>query len=117
MSYVRGIKNLIFRKGYYNIHTTPPTEKKADVYLATDMVDLCHRDEFDVAYVISGDADLAPAVDILVREGKKVFNAYFDKPYRNSKALLPHCNGKFIEITRSIAIKHNWNPAPKISKT
>ena len=40
-SYLRKVKGLIFRKGYYNTKTMPPTEKLADVYLATDMVDLC----------------------------------------------------------------------------
>lgn len=104
----------MFRRGYYNTHTTPPTEKKADVYLATDMVDLCYRDEFDIAYVVSGDADLTPAIDIVVREGKKVMNVYFDKPYRNSKAVLPHCAGNFREITRNIAERFRW--APKGSK-
>jgi len=109
-SYLRSIKYLIFRRGYYNTHTHPPTEKKADVYLATDMVDLCYRDEFDVANVVSGDADLTPAIDIVAREGKKVFNVYFDKPGRNSRAVLPHCNGNFREITYNIAERFKWEP-------
>ena len=109
-SHIRSIKNLIFRRGYYNARTQPPTEKKADVYLATDMVDLCYRDEFDVAYVVSGDADLTPAIDILAREGKKVFNVYFDKPDRNSRAVLPHCKGNFKEITQSLAERFKWEP-------
>jgi len=71
-------------------------------------VDLCYRNEFDLAYVVSGDADLTPAIDIVVREGKKVMNVYFDKPYRNSKAVLPHCAGNFREITRSIAERFRW---------
>ena len=29
--------------------------KLADVYLATDMVDLCHRDQFDIGYLVAGD--------------------------------------------------------------
>ena len=109
-SCLRSIKYLIFRRGYYNTHTQPPTEKKADVYIATDMVDLCYRDEFDVAYVISGDADLKPAIDIVAREGKKVFNVYFDKPDRNSRAVLPHCKGNFREITHSLAERFKWEP-------
>lgn len=109
-SQLRSAKSLIFRRGYYNTHTQPPTEKKTDVYLATDMVDLCYRDEFDVAYVISGDADLTPAIDIVVREGKKVFNVYFDKPHRNSRAVLPHCKGNFKEITHSVAERFKWEP-------
>jgi uncharacterized LabA/DUF88 family protein len=43
-------------------------------------VDLCHRDEFDIAYLVSGDADLAPAVDIVVSHGKQVINVYLEHP-------------------------------------
>jgi len=53
-SYIRKIKGLIFRRGYFNPRTRPPTEKLSDVYLATDMVDLCYKDEFNIAYVVSG---------------------------------------------------------------
>jgi uncharacterized LabA/DUF88 family protein len=74
------------------------------------MVDLCYRDEFDVAYVVSGDADLIPAIDIVIREGKKVFNVYFDKPNRNSRAVLAHCKGNFREITHRIAETFQWEP-------
>ena len=48
-SYIRSIKGLIFRRGYFSQWTNPPTEKLADVYVATDMVDLCYRDKFDYA--------------------------------------------------------------------
>lgn len=106
--YLRKCKSVVFRKGYYSMYTKPPTEKRADVYLATDMVDLCHRDEYDVAYLISGDMDLTPAVDIVVREGKKVINVYFDHPERNSLYLIPHCQGKFKHITRSLAEQFKW---------
>jgi uncharacterized LabA/DUF88 family protein len=109
-SYVRGIKGLIFRRGYYSKWTTPPVEKAVDVYLATDMVDLCHRDEFDVAYLVSGDADLAPAVDVVVGRGKRVMNVYLDHPRRNSYALRRHCQGYFKNLTRSIAEQFRWEP-------
>ena len=109
-SYVRGIKGLIFRRGYYSKWTTPPVEKAVDVYLATDLVDLCHRDEFDVAYLVSGDADLAPAVDVVVGRGKRVVNVYLSKPQRNSYALRAHCQGRFREITRAMAERFQWSP-------
>ena len=109
-SRIRRIKGLIFRKGYYSKWTTPPVEKAVDVYLATDMVDLCHRDEFDVAYVVSGDADLAPAVDIVMGRGKEVINVYLNRPQRNSYALRAHCQGHFREITRTVAERYQWVP-------
>lgn len=109
-SHIRKIKGLVFRKGYYNKWATPPTEKACDVYLATDMVDLFHRDEFDIAYFVSGDADLAPAVDIVVSQGKQVINVYLEHPKRNSYALRAHCQGYFREVTRTMAERFQWVP-------
>ena len=57
--------------------------------------------------VVSGDADLTPAIDIVSKEGKKVFNVYFDKPNRNSRAVLPHCKGNFREITHTMLSDSN----------
>ena len=105
---IRKIKNLIFRKGHYSKYHRPVVEKKSDVFLATDMVDLCHRDEFDIAYLVSGDADLIPAIDIVRREGKQVVNVYFNFAKRNSRVLLPHCGGLFVDITKSLAEKYKW---------
>ena len=109
-SYIKKIKGLRFLKGYYNRMTIPPTEKLADVYLATSLVDLCHKDQFDIAYLVAGDADYTPAVDIVVREGKRVINVYFDTPKRNSYALRRHCQGLFKNITRKIAEQYKWVP-------
>lgn len=109
-SYIRKIKGLIFCKGYYNKWTIPPTEKLADVYLATYMVDLCHRDQFDIAYLVAGDNDYIPAIDIIIREGKRVINVYFETPKRNSYGLRNHCQGHFKNITRIIAEKYKWEP-------
>lgn len=50
-------------------------EKGVDVSLACDLVDLARRDVFDVAYLVSGDADFCPAVDIARSIGKRVFVA------------------------------------------
>jgi len=107
-SYIRRIKGLIFRKGYYSKRILPPVEKMVDVYLATDLVDLCHRDEFDVAYLVSGDVDLAPAVDIVMGRGKEIINVYLSHPQRNSYALRAHCQGNFREITRTVAERYRW---------
>lgn len=109
-SAIRRIRGLIFRQGYYSRWTEPPVEKAVDVYLATDMVDLCHRDEFDVAYLVSGDRDLAPAIDVVLERGKQVINVYLDHPRRNSYTLRRHCQGLFREITRTVAERYQWVP-------
>lgn len=66
--------------------------------------------EFDIAYLVSGDADLAPAVDIVVSHGKQVINVYLEHPQRNSYALRGHCLGHFREITRAMAERFQWVP-------
>jgi uncharacterized LabA/DUF88 family protein len=107
-SYIRKIKELVFCEGYYNKMTKPPTEKLADVYLATSMVDLCHLNKFDMAYLVAGDSDYVPAVDVLIRMNKRVMNVYFDTIKRNSYNLRKHCRGLFKNITRSIAEGYKW---------
>ena len=108
LNMVKKNKGVIYRKGHYNTWTKPPTEKLTDVHLAVDMVDLCHRNEFDTAFLISGDTDLCPAVDVLIREGKKVVIVYFDNPKRNAFALRKHALGNFKNITRKIAEEFKW---------
>jgi uncharacterized LabA/DUF88 family protein len=50
-------------------------EKGVDVFLACDLVDLARCDAFDIAYLVSGDADFCPAVAITRSIGKRVFVA------------------------------------------
>jgi len=50
-------------------------EKGVDVFLACDLVDLALQDAYDVAYLVSGDADFCPAVNIARSIGKLVFAA------------------------------------------
>lgn len=109
-SYIRKIKGLIFLKGYFNRKTDPPTEKLADVYLATSIVDLCHRDQFDIAYLVAGDSDYTPAVDIAIRQGKRIITVYFDTPQRNAYILRRHCQGFFKNITKGLAEQYKWLP-------
>ncbi len=109
-SSLRSIKHgFKFQQGYFSRHTNPPTEKRADVHLAVAMVDLCHRDAFDIAYVISGDSDLQPAVEVVRRNSKRLVNVYFNKEPRIS-ALRGHCH-YFKEITRTLATAYAWMPS------
>jgi uncharacterized LabA/DUF88 family protein len=50
-------------------------EKGVDVKIATDMVALAYAGEYDVAILVSGDGDLAPAVHEVRRLGRRVENA------------------------------------------
>lgn len=53
----------------------PPefVEKQVDTRIAVDLVDLAYRSRYDVAYLLSADADFVPAVEVARRLGRKVF--------------------------------------------
>ena len=42
-----------------------PEEKKSDVNIATQMVKDAYENNFDVAYLISGDSDLVPPIEVI----------------------------------------------------
>jgi uncharacterized LabA/DUF88 family protein len=50
-------------------------EKAVDVMIATDMVAMAARDEYDAAYLLSADGDLTPAVSFVRDSGRKVYVA------------------------------------------
>jgi len=50
-------------------------EKGVDVKIATDMVAMAHAGDYEVAVLVSGDGDLAPAVHEVRRLGRVVENA------------------------------------------
>ena len=52
-------------------------EKGLDSSIVTEMLSLAWEDAYDVAVLVSDDADLVPAVQFLNRIGKKVYHAYF----------------------------------------
>lgn len=72
-------------------------EKGVDVFLACDLVDLAHRDAYDLAYLISGDADFGPAVRLARSFGKRVYGASPDV----AKSLQDECD-------RSIRLRPYW---------
>lgn len=57
----------------------PPVEKGVDVTLAVDMVALAYSNVFDIAILVSGDADFVPAIRAVQDFGKKVTNVCFPK--------------------------------------
>jgi uncharacterized LabA/DUF88 family protein len=52
-------------------------EKGIDTLLVTDMIRLAHSDTYDVAVLVSSDADMVPAVEFIHTMGKKVIQAGF----------------------------------------
>lgn len=48
-------------------------EKGVDVRLAVEMIRFARKDKFDIAYLLSSDTDLVPAVEEVRAFGKKVY--------------------------------------------
>jgi len=46
--------------------------KQVDITLTTEMLTHAHRDNFDIAVLVSGDADYVPLVEAVKAEGKRV---------------------------------------------
>ena len=59
--------------------TGPPVEKGVDVRLAVDMVTHAYSNIYDIAILVSGDADFVPAIKAAQDFGKKVINICFPK--------------------------------------
>ncbi len=54
-------------------------EKQVDVYLATQLVALAYENAYDIAYLVSGDEDFVPAIEIVQQKGKIVVAVSFGK--------------------------------------
>ncbi len=65
--------------------------KGDDVYLATDLIKGSYENLYDVAIIVSGDADFIPAINLVRKNGKKVINAFF--PKSSSYQLRNCCDG------------------------
>jgi len=68
-------------------------EKGTDSSLITDMLSLAWEDAFDIAILVSDDADFRPAVEFLRGKGKKVYHATFDS-LKQGQALRKACFGQ-----------------------
>ena len=70
-------------------------EKGVDVRIAVDLIALADSNEYDMAILLSGDADLAPAVKyVVLKKGKTVINAHFGA--NSSKELRDSCTSSFM---------------------
>ncbi len=80
LAYLQGVPYVEVRQkklvAYQDGGATRYREKGVDVWLAVDMVNMAHRGLYDVAALISGDADLVPSVVGVKDAGKHVENYY-----------------------------------------
>ena len=54
-------------------------QKGVDTLIATDMVSMAFLDHYDIAFLVSGDGDLAPAVEAVKAAGKQIIVAAFNR--------------------------------------
>lgn len=66
------------------------TEKGVDVRIAIDLLEGAYENRYDRAILISSDGDLAPAVEMVTRKGKKVEVVGFE--HKTSYALMQRAN-------------------------
>jgi uncharacterized LabA/DUF88 family protein len=76
--------------------------KGDDVYLATDLIRGAYENLYDIAVIISGDADFIPAINLVRRNGKKVINAFFPK---SSSYQLRNCCDGSINLRKALSKK------------
>ncbi len=60
-------------RGIAEVKTASYVEKAVDVMIATDMVSMAYKGDYDVAYLLSADGDFTPAVEQVRETGRKVF--------------------------------------------
>ncbi len=89
------------------LRTTPLKQFEGDVYqkgvdvlLATDLVNLAHMKEYDIAIILSGDTDLVEAVKLIKTLGKiPIVVSYHSPKYANHRNISDLMKvGKFINL-------------------
>lgn len=80
-------------------------EKKTDVNLACALLQGAYENQYDIAYVVSGDSDLVPPVEIVRQLGKTVIVAH--PPKRKSDELCKTANNWF-SISENALRKHQF---------
>ena len=73
--------------------------KEDDINMAVDMVENAYDNKFDVAILVSGDGDFAPAVRSVKKKKKQVENIFFKSS--SSRNLQSFCD-KSSELTKEI---------------
>ncbi len=76
--------NRVHRMQFVTLKTRPLVlrggefiQKGVDTLIATDMVSMAFLDHYDIAFLVSGDGDLAPAVEAVKAAGKQIIVAAF----------------------------------------
>jgi len=74
---------ICFGKLKYPTDGSRPVQKGVDVKLATDILEYAHKNLYDNAIIVSGDADIAYVLPFVKDKGKHVTNAFFKRGLSN----------------------------------
>jgi len=90
-----------------------PEEKKTDVNIASHVLVDAFTDQFDVAYLVSGDSDLVPPIEIIKthHETKRVLVAF--PPARQSDELKRAAHAHFWINEQQLRLSQLPNPVTK----
>lgn len=87
-------------KGYFiksrkckNCNVKNNEEKQTDVNIACEILQDCYENNFDIAYLVSGDSDLVAPIEKTLTLGKTVIIAF--SPNRKSKELIKVASNHF----------------------
>ena len=89
------LRKIIFKDGSIEFMI-----KGDDIYLATDLIKGAYENLYDVAIIVSGDADFIPAINLVQKNRKKVINAFFPK---SSSYLLRDCCDGSINLKKALS--------------
>lgn len=73
--------------------------KGDDIHLATDLIRGSYENLYDIAIIVSGDADFIPAIKLVQKNNKKVINAFFPK---SSSYLLRNCCNGSVNLRKAL---------------
>jgi len=103
---LRDVPYLTLKLGHLEPRGNTVVEKGVDVAIAVDMLQLAYRDVYDIAILVSGDADFATAVEAVQDLGKHVENAMGRTG--QSRLLRQTCD-RFIPLTEDF-LQDCWLP-------
>ncbi len=77
-------------------------EKRTDVNLAARIVDLAYKNAFDCAYIVTGDGDIASAIEIVKQKfpAKRFIAVLPFKPKERARDIVKECH-ELIELTEA----------------
>lgn len=88
----------------YKEYDESTREKRVDTQLVADSIYDAFTKEFDVAVLCSGDQDIVPAVEYLLKVGKKVEVVAFNSGLSWALRATTHIGAKIIDISRYKAL-------------